>query len=43
MAYVSKALNIIKDSFVWQADFVQAHPWTTIAMVWALTFVALVF
>ena len=40
---MSKAINFVKDAFIWQADFVQVHPWTSVALIWALALSALVF
>jgi hypothetical protein len=40
---MSKTINVIKDSFVWQADFVEGHPWLCLALIWALGILALAF
>lgn len=43
MAYLSKALNVLKDSFIWQVDLVAGHPWIATGVIWALAICALVF
>jgi hypothetical protein len=40
---MSKAINIIKHSFVWQADFVEAHPWLSVGAIWILAVLAIAF
>jgi hypothetical protein len=40
---MSKIVNVIKDSFVWQADFVEDHSWLCLALIWALGILALAF
>jgi hypothetical protein len=40
---MSKIINVIKDSFVWQADFVEDHPWLCLTLIWALGILALAF
>lgn len=40
---MSKAINIIKDSFVWQADFVAGHPWLSVGAIWVLAVLAIAF
>jgi hypothetical protein len=42
MAYLSKALNVLKDSFIWQADLVEDHPWWALGFIWVLGVLALV-
>ena len=43
MSYVTKAVNFIKDAFVWQADFVESYNWTTVAIIWALAAAVVIF
>lgn len=40
---MSKIISVIKDSFVWQTDFVEEHPWVCVALIWALGIAALAF
>jgi hypothetical protein len=40
---MSKTSTVIKASFVWQADFVERHPWVGVALIWVLGIVALAF
>jgi hypothetical protein len=40
---MSKIINVIKESFVWQVDLVEDHPWLCLALIWALGILALAF
>jgi hypothetical protein len=40
---MSKAINVIKDSFLWQVDFVEGHPWLSIGAIWVLAVLAIAF
>jgi hypothetical protein len=40
---MSKFATIIKDSFAWQADFIEDHPWVCVALIWVLGIVAVAF
>lgn len=40
---MSQAITVIKDSFIWQADFVVRHPWLSVGAIWALAVLAIAF
>lgn len=39
---MSKVLNVVKDSFIWQVDLVAAHPWWALGFIWVLAVLAIV-
>jgi uncharacterized membrane protein len=43
MAYVSKAINYVKDAAIWQVDMVARHPWIASVLIWALALCVAVF
>jgi hypothetical protein len=40
---MSKAINIIKHAFAWQADFAEAHPCLSVGAIWILAVLAIAF
>ena len=40
---MSNTLNFIKDAVLWQADFVEAHPWLSLGAIWGLVVLVITF
>jgi ElaB/YqjD/DUF883 family membrane-anchored ribosome-binding protein len=43
MAYLSTAINYVKDTLIWAADWVEDHPWITLGIMLALTVLVVLF
>lgn len=40
---MSKAITVIKDFFIWQANFVAGHPRLSAGAIWVLAILAIAF